>query len=175
MILKILLPFLILVSFESYAQCSIKIDTVTFFQVIRVDTVTKNTISSFRIFEIDSVIYYGKNFPFFCLECTEGCTSRDGSIVDYTTITNSKNQESFIKRMEKGKYSRINKRTENFRLKDCLMDKYNGLFLLKKQKAIVAFFIVKCKTNLGVADGVFCEERINMEEVPVILNVIQLL
>jgi hypothetical protein len=166
--------------FTSYSQClSPKSDTISLFELKRIDSITKTVSSTFLFWKIGDDLYYGKNFPFYCFDCEESAHVKDPIYLrDYKPMINEKSIELFQRRFAKKSYTAI---IEEKKIKDitsfysCLVEGYGNGFLVKEQKAIGTYFLLECKTRRGITDGVFCEQVVDMDRIPVILNIERLL
>lgn len=173
--------FLLLIStFTSYSQPNrviLKHDTVTYYNILRIDTTSKTITSSSDVFGIKETLYYASNFPFNHFDCEEYYAEDVLFLTDYISIINKKNEEHFLRKYKGRKHIKIGveNATQILPLLTCIRKEYGDDFLIRKQSAVATYFILKSKTRRGVASGIFCEEIINAEEIPVILNFEKLL
>lgn len=162
-------------------------DTINIISIHRINTKSNAIIESSKIFWFNNTFYQFNNFPFEVLKTKCSVEKKDNMFyAGFLPIINRKSIDNLNRKIKKNKYFRsddvitksnfVNQLTnESIEILNCLKNEENCFFLISEQKVIAAFLIIDCGFQDGVHDAIFCKDKLNTLQTPILLNVTKII
>lgn len=178
---------IILSEFLQAQVVELKLDTSTLVFLRQVDTSSNVIMESSKYFVINHKIYSADNFPFMSLKAKGGEIYRKYRLYidDFTPVINRKSINKLLDAIYKKdvltlddllRSTHVNKENaELVEFLNCVNSNGQRKYLISVQSSIIAYFLIDCGMRRGTSQPVYCSEKVELNETPIILNVINLI